>query len=807
MGKRILFFESDRAFASHVRSALESRDATVHLVEDGSSGLDEATTLRPDLILLTIELPRMNGFLVCKKLKKNPETQGIPVVILSSEATEEIFEQHRKLRTRAEDYVRKPVEVSELVERVGALVALAPAPSEGPDDIEIAIDEGDVFDASDAGSVDDEIDAFAESAFDALMLEGPEAEAAARDATPETMGAPPPGLGNPASDPGNRIELAATLPPVGQLPSEVQVEQQEVAPSAALVDRSDDELDEVERGDVELDELDEAVVYSLAPEDLATPDERSDELDGQTDHPPYDESVEPIEPIAIASPAVPDMVALEDIPNAAPTAAPDGDEPLPLVAVSSVADGDQTGEQSIEGLQGIDGLQGIEELRAGGLLGDENLLLEAEERRPASSPANVGQSPETEAEVEALRAELEDTRVRLRDADGFAEENRRLRTELESARSQDGRGVSNREFLDLREALNAKDRENLALRDQVSDRDKQLIELRDRNLQLERGRADQEDHILALERRKVAADDANKALTARTDELERRSASLDQSLRDSRAKVAQLESELRAEREELTRLDREHHEAVNALRGQLRDAEASKAAGEAALTAATEAHEAQTAELRSEHERDVAKLQREHEDAVKTQLEAAEAAQASALAAQAETLRAEAQAARASALAAQADTLRAEAERSESRALDEQRAALEEAGELARGELRDQLESQLARTKHAHEQELAALGRKLAETEAELASSREEGSALRRTEGHLRRTIADADLRIEGLERRAETAEAKIRADEELLVRARRAFAIGLSLLEQQENRPVAVADREGASMEQPSSS
>ena len=60
----------------------------------------------------------MNGFLVCKKIKKTAELENVPLVILSSEVDEETFEQHKKLRTRADDYIRKPIAFSELFERV-----------------------------------------------------------------------------------------------------------------------------------------------------------------------------------------------------------------------------------------------------------------------------------------------------------------------------------------------------------------------------------------------------------------------------------------------------------------------------------------------------------------------------------------------------------------------------------------------------------------------------------------------------------------------------------------------------------------
>ena len=120
MAHRILFFESDARFASDVQSALQRRGAEVEVTSDGNAGVDRAVETRPSLILLTIELPGANGWLLSKKLRKLTETATIPIILLSSEATEEVFEQHRRLRTRAEDYVHKPVTVEALVERDAA---------------------------------------------------------------------------------------------------------------------------------------------------------------------------------------------------------------------------------------------------------------------------------------------------------------------------------------------------------------------------------------------------------------------------------------------------------------------------------------------------------------------------------------------------------------------------------------------------------------------------------------------------------------------------------------------------------------
>src|SRR4051795_1573102 len=130
---KVLVFESDPSFAGELRTELGRLGAAVQVVDDGNVGLQVAGSDRPDLILLSIELPRMNGFSVCNKLKKDPQLKDVPLVIMSSESSEETFEQHRKLRTRAEDYVHKPIAFHDLLARIQPLVTMpAPLPAQGP---------------------------------------------------------------------------------------------------------------------------------------------------------------------------------------------------------------------------------------------------------------------------------------------------------------------------------------------------------------------------------------------------------------------------------------------------------------------------------------------------------------------------------------------------------------------------------------------------------------------------------------------------------------------------------------------------
>src|SRR5258706_6783548 len=121
---KVLVFEADSEFAGVLQDGLSRIGCQTTVVDDANVGLQAAASEKPELILLSIELPRMNGFSVCNKLKRDPTLKDVPLIIMSSESSDETFEQHRKLRTRAEDYVHKPIPFHELLARIQPLVTL-----------------------------------------------------------------------------------------------------------------------------------------------------------------------------------------------------------------------------------------------------------------------------------------------------------------------------------------------------------------------------------------------------------------------------------------------------------------------------------------------------------------------------------------------------------------------------------------------------------------------------------------------------------------------------------------------------------
>ena len=137
---RVLAFESDTQFASELESEFRSLGCEITVVDDVNSGLQAASANRPDLILLTIELPRMSGYSVCNRIKRDADLKDIPLIIMSSESTDQTFEQHRRLATRAQDYIRKPVSFSALIERVRLFIDVKSV-SLIPDDDGIVIDD------------------------------------------------------------------------------------------------------------------------------------------------------------------------------------------------------------------------------------------------------------------------------------------------------------------------------------------------------------------------------------------------------------------------------------------------------------------------------------------------------------------------------------------------------------------------------------------------------------------------------------------------------------------------------------------
>jgi DNA-binding response OmpR family regulator len=126
--KKILLVEDDLDFAEATKLILENRSYDVDIAHDGTEGLKKAQTIKPDLIILDVMMPEMDGYEVCSRLKADPKYKNIPIILLTAvgeaiPATKYTLEMGMK--TEADDYISKPVEPVELVERVENLFRIS----------------------------------------------------------------------------------------------------------------------------------------------------------------------------------------------------------------------------------------------------------------------------------------------------------------------------------------------------------------------------------------------------------------------------------------------------------------------------------------------------------------------------------------------------------------------------------------------------------------------------------------------------------------------------------------------------------
>jgi len=459
MAIKVLVFESDPAFAETLRTGLLKLGCEVSLVDDANNGLAAASRDKPDLILLAIELPRMNGFSVCNKLKRDPALKDVPLIIMSSDSSEETFEQHRRLRTRAEDYVHKPISFDDLMARASTYVSFGqePAkPDEPPavaeddvvidDDIEIeedelgenterepALDGATAREADDGvatttreSMVDDDVADFAEQAFGNLLDES----AATKSARPPAV------VSVPAPAPPSEAPLS-----LGS--AEVAIDDAEVAIDDA----------EVAMGDAEIAVSEPPAAAPLTserppePSFSAPPPSASAESAENTDDIEVDE-------VEIGDPSLPPPPPVASEPPRLQTPLP---VPSPLPArLPSIRASSLPPRAAEVG----DVVKYREELEKSRLRVKE---LEDEVRRTKDRADELEEVSKRGAgkdvEVQRLQRELTDVQAKL-------------------ASSGKGAG-SAREFLDLREQLNKKDKEILDFKDQLSHKEKELLGLRD----------------------------------------------------------------------------------------------------------------------------------------------------------------------------------------------------------------------------------------------------------------------------------------------------------------------------------------
>jgi two-component system alkaline phosphatase synthesis response regulator PhoP len=122
----ILIVEDDRDIADLIARYMQRAGHTVDVVASGTAALQHVAARRPDLVLLDLMLPGVDGMRVCQTLRGAPDTATIPVIMLTARGEE--AERIAGFELGADDYVTKPFSPGELVARVAALLRRAVAP-------------------------------------------------------------------------------------------------------------------------------------------------------------------------------------------------------------------------------------------------------------------------------------------------------------------------------------------------------------------------------------------------------------------------------------------------------------------------------------------------------------------------------------------------------------------------------------------------------------------------------------------------------------------------------------------------------
>lgn len=125
--KLILLADDEVDIVMVTKTRIELSGYRVATATNGVEALDQARRLKPDLILLDLKMPKLDGYQVCKELKADPETKRIPVLLFSASSTYAATLERQCILLGAEGHLRKPFDASELLGKIHQLIDEAPA--------------------------------------------------------------------------------------------------------------------------------------------------------------------------------------------------------------------------------------------------------------------------------------------------------------------------------------------------------------------------------------------------------------------------------------------------------------------------------------------------------------------------------------------------------------------------------------------------------------------------------------------------------------------------------------------------------
>ena len=132
-----------------VELVLAEEDFEIKSVNNGDEALAAISSFKPDIMLVDIVMPKMNGYQLCEKIKANPDTKDVPVILLAG-AFEPLDEELAR-NVGADDHIVKPFESQELISKINAVITTmgmfegAPAEGEAAEAVEVLESEEDLW--------------------------------------------------------------------------------------------------------------------------------------------------------------------------------------------------------------------------------------------------------------------------------------------------------------------------------------------------------------------------------------------------------------------------------------------------------------------------------------------------------------------------------------------------------------------------------------------------------------------------------------------------------------------------------------
>lgn len=121
---KVLVVEDDKTLAHNLANSLEAEGFKVHTETDGEKAMSKVRDDSPDLLVLDIMIPNLDGFSICRMVRRDPTTSHIPIIIITARNAE--IDKIVGLESGADDYIVKPFGLGEFLARVRAVMRRAP---------------------------------------------------------------------------------------------------------------------------------------------------------------------------------------------------------------------------------------------------------------------------------------------------------------------------------------------------------------------------------------------------------------------------------------------------------------------------------------------------------------------------------------------------------------------------------------------------------------------------------------------------------------------------------------------------------